>query len=312
MAMLSSAILVLERESKFKQAHEGGIDKSEQWRPALDDAIDLIAKVPIVAAGIYRIRFGKGMPIHPTRGQDWGGYYAEALGIDENEAESEFANMVRLHLVLHSDHEGGNVSANTCNTVASALSDPYLAVSAGLNGLTGPLHGVANQEALRFVLDIRDHFEGAPTDEQLTKYIWDTLNAGHVIPGYGHAVLRATDPRFKALHELGTRICPDDPVFQIVDRMYHLVPDILKEQGKAKNPYPNVDAVSGSLLYHFGIKEFSYYTVLFAVSRCMGMLSQLVMHRALGSPIMRPKSVSTDWIEQTVRDQAGASTGAAG
>ncbi len=298
MAMLSAALLVLERESVFKQKLQEGIAKEEQWRPALDDALNLIAKLPLVAAGIYRVRFGHGLPLHPRRGQDWGAYYASALGFDDN--GGDFARFVRLHLVLHSDHEGGNVSANTCQTVASALSDPYLALSAALNGLAGPLHGVANQEALRYVLGVRDALGERPTDEQLREHVWNTLNEGRVIPGYGHAVLRQTDPRFKALHVFGKKTCPDDPVFGIVDQMYRLVPEILKEHGRAKNPYPNVDAISGSLLHYYGIKEFSYYTVLFALSRGLGVLAQLVLARALTLPITRPKSVTTEWIRKEV------------
>jgi citrate synthase len=179
-------------------------------------------------------------------------------------------------------------------------------VSAGLNGLTGPLHGVANQNALRFVLEINRHFGRSPAPDQLRQYIWDTLNAGQVVPGYGHAVLRATDPRYTALYEFGKTHCDDDPVFQTVDTMYQVAPEVLKEHGKAKDPYPNVDAVSGSLLYHYGIREFSYYTVLFAVSRCMGMLSQLLMDRIVNAPIRRPKSVSTEWIRRHVTQPAAA------
>ena len=207
---------------------------------------------------------------------------------------------MRLYMTLHSDHEGGNVSAFTCHTVASALSDPYYAVSAGLNGLAGPLHGLANQECLKFVLELLKKFKGVPTDEDLHTFAWVTLENGHVIPGYGHAVLRVTDPRFTAFLDFGARVCPNDEVFRIVDRIFALVPDILRKQGKAKDPWPNVDAASGSLLYHFGLTEFDYYTVLFGVSRALGMCSQLILSRAIGSPIVRPKSVSTNWIKATV------------
>jgi citrate synthase len=306
MAMLSSAVLVLQRESEFQRRYDEGLSKEEQWRVILDDILDLVAKIPIIAAGIYRIRFGRGLPIHPSERMDWGAYYTEALGFCDSAAcrDAEFTRLARLYLVLHCDHEGGNVSAHASTLVASALSDPYLAVSAGLNGLTGPLHGVANQNALRFVLEIHRRFDGVPDEQQLRRYIWDTLEAGRVVPGYGHAVLRATDPRFKALYEFGRQTCPEDPIFRIVDLMYRVVPDILKEQGKAKDPYPNVDAVSGSLLYHFGIKEFSYYTVLFAISRCMGMLAQVLMHRILGLPIERPKSVTSQWIREQVESES--------
>ena len=190
------------------------------------------------------------------------------------------------------------MSANTCHTVGSALSDPYYSVSAGLNGLAGPLHGLANQECLGWILDTIKLFKGVPTEEQLDKYAWETLNSGKVVPGYGHAVLRITDPRFDAFRAFGREHLADDPVFQTVDRVFKVVPEVLRKQGKAKDPWPNVDAGSGAILYHYGLTEFDYYTVLFSVSRSMGMLAQLVLNRALGTPITRPKSVSTEWLKK--------------
>jgi citrate synthase len=264
----------------------------------LEDSLALIAKLPELAAGIYRMRFGKGPRIAPKPGLDMGADYVQMLGLPD--PTGEFANLMRLYLVLHSDHEGGNVSAFSAHTVASALSDIYYALSAGLNGLAGPLHGLANQECLAFVIQLKEHFKGVPTDEQLKKFAWDTLNSGKVIPGYGHAVLRVTDPRFTAFLEFGNRVCPNDPIFRIVDRIFAIVPDVLKEQGKAKDPWPNVDAGSGSLLYHFGLTEFSYYTVLFSVSRAMGICAQAIINRAIGSAIVRPKSVSTEWMKKAV------------
>jgi len=298
MCMLSTGVLVMERESVFRARYSEGIPKTDYWEPTLEDAITLLARLPGVAAGAYRIRFKKGNLIPPKSDLDWGANYAHMLGIPD--PSGQFADLMRLYLTLHSDHEGGNVSANTCHTVGSALSDAYYAVSAGYNGLAGPLHGLANQECLRFVLDIHEKYKGVPSDDELRKFAWDTLNSGQVIPGYGHAVLRVTDPRFSAFREFGKRVCPDDPAFQIVDKMFAVIPEVLKEHGKAKNPYPNVDAGSGALLYHFGMTEFDYYTVLFGVSRALGMLAQLVINRALGTPITRPKSVQTDWIKATV------------
>ncbi|MBE7558048.1 citrate (Si)-synthase [bacterium] len=296
MSMLVAGIIAMQHESVF--AHEyaaGTLSTDDYWIATLEDALTLLARMPGLAAGIYRLRFGKGDLIPYDKKRQWGANYAHMLGIPD--PSGEFTNLINLYLVLHSDHEGGNVSAFSCATVGSALSDAYYSVGAGLSGLAGPLHGLANQECLAFVLDIRDHFKGVPSDEQLVQYAWDKLNSGHVIPGYGHAVLRATDPRFTAFHEFGKRVCPGDEVFQIVDKMFRLIPDVLKKQGKAKNPYPNVDAGSGALLHHFGMTEVSYYTVLFSVSRAMGMLSQLVIARAMGYPIIRPKSVQTDWVK---------------
>jgi citrate synthase len=299
MTMYSTAILVMERDSVFRKRYSEGMPKDQYWEAALEDSLQLLAKLPAVAAGIYRIHFGKGEPIPSDPKLDWGADYARMLGIPD--PTGEFANLIRLYLTLHCDHEGGNVSAFTCHTVGSALSDPYYAVSAGMNGLAGPLHGLANQECLHFVLGVREKFKGVPTDEQLREHVWNTLNSGHVIPGYGHAVLRITDPRFTAFHKFGERVCPKEEIFQIVDRIFAIVPNVLREQGKAKDPWPNVDAISGSLLYHFGLTEFDYYTVLFGVSRALGMTSQLTINRALGTAITRPKSVSTAWIKSAAK-----------
>jgi citrate synthase len=299
MAMLDTGVLVMQRESEFVKAYNAGVKKTEYWQPTLEDALNLLAKLPGIAAGVYRMRFKKGKRIPYKKDLDWGANYARMLGIPDK--TGLFQKLIRLYLTLHCDHEGGNVSANTCHTVGSALSDPYYAVSAGLNGLAGPLHGLANQECLAWVLDTMKKFKGLPTNEQIEKYAWETLNGGKVIPGYGHAVLRVTDPRFSAFLAFGRENLPDSDVFQTVSRVYDVVPEVLKQHGKAKNPWPNVDAGSGSLLYHFGLTEFPYYTVLFSVSRAMGMLSQLILNRAMGTPITRPKSVSTEWIKENVK-----------
>ncbi|MCI0514255.1 citrate (Si)-synthase [candidate division KSB1 bacterium] len=298
MTMLNTGILVMQRESIFAKRYAAGMSKNDYWEPMLEDALVLLGRLPILAAGVYRLRYQKGGLLAPNKKLDWGANYAHMLGITD--PTGEFANLMRLYLTLHCDHEGGNVSAFSCHTVGSALSDAYYAVSAGLNGLAGPLHGLANQECLGFVLEMLEKYHGVPTEKQLEEYTWETLNAGQVVPGYGHAVLRVTDPRFTAFLEFGNRVCPNDPVFQVVARLFKVVPEVLKKQGKAKNPWPNVDAGSGALLYHFGLQEFDYYTVLFSVSRAMGLLSQLIINRALGIPITRPKSVSTKWIQAAV------------
>ncbi|PKK84931.1 MAG: type I citrate synthase [candidate division Zixibacteria bacterium HGW-Zixibacteria-1] len=299
MAMLNTAILVMQRESEFKKAYDKGMAKTDYWKPMLEDSLNLLAKLPGIAAGVYRMRFNKGNRIAYKKDLDWGANYANMLGIKDK--SGVFTKLIQLYLTLHCDHEGGNVSAFSCHTVGSALSDAYYAVSAGLNGLAGPLHGLANQECLGWVLDTMKKFNGVPSDEQIDKYAWETLNGGKVIPGYGHAVLRVTDPRFSAFLAFGKENLPESPVFQTVAKVYDIVPEVLKKHGKAKNPWPNVDAGSGALLYHFGLTEFPYYTVLFSVSRAMGMLSQLIINRAVGTAITRPKSVSTEWIKQNIQ-----------
>jgi citrate synthase len=296
MVMFNAAILVMEKESEFRKQYDKGLQKQDYWKATLDDAIRLVAKLPALGAGVYRIRFDKGALISPDNNLDWGANFAHMLGVDD--PDGLLKKLMRLYLMLHCDHEGGNVSAFSALTVASALSDPYYAVSAGLNGLAGPLHGLANQECLKFVLDIKDHFGGSPSQDELRKFVWARLESGRVIPGYGHAVLRCPDPRFTAFINFGREHIKGDPVFDIVSDLFDVVPDVLTEQGKAKNPWPNVDAASGSLLYHFGMTEFSFYTVLFSISRAMGMVSQMVINRALGMPITRPKSITAEWIKE--------------
>lgn len=298
MTMFNTAILAMQGESVFREKYDEGMPKSEYWEAILDDGIQLLAKLPALGAGIYRMRFNKGDRISPDPVKDWSGNFVHMMGLPDE--SGDLHKLMKLYFMLHCDHEGGNVSAFASHTVASALSDPYYAISAGLNGLAGPLHGLANQECLKFVLSIRDEFNGLPSEDELKQYCWNRLNSGRVIPGYGHAVLRCPDPRFSAFINFGQEHIKDDDVFGIVDRLFKVVPGVLEEQGKAKNPWPNVDAASGSLLYYYGLREFNFYTVLFSISRTMGMVSQMVWERALGIPITRPKSVTTDWIKETV------------
>ena len=294
MTMLSIAIQSMQVDSKFVKKYDEGTPKKDYWKWTLDDGIRLIGALPGIAAGIYRMRFNKGDRIEPANNLDWAGNYAHMLGFEED----DFKKLMRLYLMLHCDHEGGNVSAFSSLTVSSALSSPFLSVAAGLNGLAGPLHGLANQECLKFVLEVHDHFKGAPDKKELEKFCWDRLQNSRVIPGYGHAVLRCPDPRFTAFLSFGKDHIVNDDIFSIVERLYEVVPSVLKEHGKAKNPWPNVDAASGSLLYFYGLKEFNYYTVLFSISRAMGIIAQMVINRAMGIPIMRPKSITTEWIKK--------------
>ncbi|UCD75629.1 MAG: citrate (Si)-synthase [Phycisphaerales bacterium] len=304
MCMLDTAILVMERESVFHKWYDRGMKRDDFWLAMLGDALNILAKLPVLAAGIYRMRYNHGSVMHWTHGLDYGANFANMLGIAD--PAGAFAKLMRLYLNFHADHEGGNVSANTCHTVGSALSDAYYAVSAGLNGLAGPLHGLANQECVGWILQTMEKFGGVPTEQQLREMAFETLRSGRVIPGYGHAVLRVTDPRYTGFHEFGQIYLPEDPVFQTVDAVFNVIPKVLQEYSEervkaGKNPiancWPNVDAISGSLLYHFGMTEFPYYTVMFSVSRAMGMLAQLIMNRALGTAITRPKSVSTEWVK---------------
>lgn len=299
MCMLNTAILVQQRESVFSKRYAEGMPKTEYWDASFEDAMTLIARLPGVAAAVYRKRFNKGPRIDPDPNLDWGGNYAKMLGTDD--PTGEFADLCRLYLVLHCDHGAGNVSACSAATVNSALSDLYYALSAGLNGLAGPLHGLANQECLIWIEETMKRFDGVPSVQQITDYAEETLAAKRVVPGYGHAVLRVTDPRFTAFMEFGKKHCPDDPTVKTVMNVFEAVPKVLQKYPKIKNPWPNVDAGSGSLLMHYGLTEKSYYTVLFSLSRALGICSQAVIARGIGQPIIRPSAVTTKWLKDAVK-----------
>jgi citrate synthase len=167
-----------------------------------------------------------------------------------------------------------------------------------LNGLAGPLHGLANEEVLRWLHGVMDSMGGKiPTEDEMKKFVLDTLDSGKVIPGFGHAVLRKTDPRYTAQREFCLKHLPEDPIFKYVDLLYKVVPDILLAKGKAKNPWPNVDAQSGVIQWHYGVKEYEFYTVLFGIGRALGVCSNIIWARALGYPLERPKSLTTSMLE---------------
>ena len=302
MTMFSTAILSMQTESVFSKAYREGTDKAELWRYMYEDVMNLIGRLPRIAAYIYRRKYYDDDHIEPDPKLDWAANFAQMMGFGDNE---EFMRLMRLYLTIHADHEGGNVSAHTVRLVGSSLSDSYYAFSAGMDGLAGPLHGLANQEVIRWINQMRKHIgKNKPTKEDVENYVRETLNQGQVVPGYGHAVLRKTDPRFTAQREFALRYMPDDELIQTVGLLYEVVPGILSEVAKIKNPWPNVDAHSGSLLVHYGMTEYDFYTVLFGVARSLGTLSSLIWDRMLMLPIERPKSVTTKAIKETIKENS--------
>ena len=292
------AIMALQTESQFAKKYASGLNKKDYWEVVFDDSMDLIARLPRVAAYIYRRKYKFGDHIQPNGLLDWAGNFAHMMGFEDE----TFKELMRLYMTIHADHEGGNVSAHTTHLVGSALSDPYLSFAAGMNGLAGPLHGLANQEVIKWIFEMRDELKtDLPTKKQITAYVKKTLSEGKVVPGYGHAVLRKTDPRFTAQMEFGKKHMPDDPLVNTVWNIYETVPPILKSLGKIKNPWPNVDAHSGALLVHYGMEQYEFYTVLFGVSRSLGVLASLCWDRAFNFPLERPKSITNAqvkmWLE---------------
>jgi len=292
MTQFSIAILAMQRESLFtKELHN--LSKSDYWKPMLEDSLNLISRVPVIAAYIYRKTYRDDVFVKPNNDLDWAANFAYMLNTyDDYIINPDFQDLMRLYLILHSDHEGGNVSAHACFNVSSALSDIYYSVSAGLNGLAGPLHGSASSDSLKWILSIIKFYNRLPTEEELYNYVNSYLDAGKIIPGFGHAVLKVTDPRYLAFRDFVDKYKLDSDIFRLIKLLYKVVPEVLSARGKVRDPYPNVDGHSGAMLYHYNIKETDFYTVVFGVSRVLGMTAQVIWARAVNYPIERPKSLT--------------------
>jgi citrate synthase len=297
MSIFSAAILSLHRESEFDKQFHGGVNKLEYWDSTYEDSMNLIAKLPEIAAYIYTKLYHGGDRTQQDPDLDFGCNFAHMMG-----KEKPYDEVSRMYFILHADHESGNVSAHTGHLVSSALSDIYLSISAMINGLAGPLHGLANQTVLQWIMSLNEKMDGKlPSEDEMKQFVWDTLNSGQVIPGYGHAVLRKTDPRYTMQREFALKYMKDDPLFKWVDLLYNVVPPILQEHGKAKNPWPNVDAHSGVIQMRYGVTEHDFYTVMFGVGRALGVCANIIWDRALLYPIERPKSLTSTMIEDIVK-----------
>jgi citrate synthase len=297
MTIFSTAILSMHRESFFDRKFHGGVSKMDYWDYTYEDSLNLLAKLPEIAAYIYAKLYREGNRIQQNPDMDFGSNFAHMLG-----KAKPYDEVSRMYFILHADHESGNVSAHTGHLVSSALADIYLSISSMVNGLAGPLHGLANQTVLEWIMELHEKMDGKlPSQAEMKQFVWDTLNAGQVIPGYGHAVLRKTDPRYMMQREFALKYMKTDVLFKFVDLLYKVVPPILKEHGKAKNPWPNVDAHSGVIQMHYGVTEHDFYTVMFGVGRALGVCANIIWDRALGYSIERPKSLTTAMIEDIIK-----------
>lgn len=257
-----------------------------------DEAIRVIAQMPEMVAAIYRIRAGWG---EPRQSKPELGYMENFVQmLDSPDAKPGLIRLMKVFDILHFDHGGGNLSTFIGKAVASGHEDIYGSLIGAMSGLAGPLHGMANQECLRFLkralVVVKD-----PTDEDAIRaYIQKLWDNKDKLFGFGHAVLRVEDPRATVQYELGQEIAGNNELFQMALSMRKLGVEFLSTQEKVSNPFPNVDAVSGSLLTAEGLTDETYYTVLFGLSRCVGIAAQIVYEReeargGKGTPIIRPK-----------------------
>jgi citrate synthase len=239
----------------------------------VEDGKNLVAWVSELVAAVYRIRSGWGDPIPAKPELGYVENFAHMLGVPGADS-AKLGKLLRVFDILHFDHGGGNLSTFTGKAVASGLADMYASMTAAMAGLYGPRHGRANQDCLNFVREV-----GSPDKAHIDRYVRNLLERGGLVYGFGHAVLRVEDPRADIQYELGKQLCPDNLEFQTALAMRDVIPPILKENEKIADPYPNVDAVSGSLLNALGLEDSNYYTVLFGWSRVVGIAAQIIDER---------------------------------
>lgn len=264
-------------------------------------ALDLIAQIPVAVAAIIRIREGWGDPIPPREDLGYMENFVHMLGIPGLSAANaqKLIRLMRVFHIVHLDHGGGNLSTFVGKAVASGKADMYESMAGAMSALAGPLHGKANQECLDFIQEcvarVGPNFDAAA----VAQLIRQKLANKEVVYGFGHAVLRVEDPRARVLRTLGEELCPHDTNFRMVKLLAEVGPAILKENAKIADPHPNVDSASGSLLMACGLGNPDYYTVLFGLSRVVGIAAQIVYERCearggKGTPIIRPKYFYSD------------------
>ncbi len=269
-----------------------------------EDGLNLVARLPIVLAALFRIREGWGAPIAPDPSLGYVENFVHMLDMPGADRE-RVTQLLRVFYILHLDHGGGNLSTFAGKAVASGLADMYQSMAAAMNALAGPRHGRANQDCLEFVRRVN-----TSDPAEVKRWVEREIAQGGLLYGFGHAVLRAEDPRAQVELELGDRICPDSHEFRIVKALRQVVPPILQQNPKVSNPYANVDLVSGSLLNAVGFTDPEYYTTFFGWARAAGIAAQIIDERMYfrngkGVPIYRPRYLAVNQPPQSVRAGAG-------
>lgn len=258
------------------------------------DGLDIIAKAPHLTAVVMNHHAGWGPTPMPREDLGYVENFVYMLQAPDKENSQNLLEAMRLFNVLHYDHGGGNLSCFTGKAVASSLEDMWGSMSAAMAALAGPRHGRANQDCLEFVQEVYQTLQGKLSGEAVEKLIRDRLSSGGLVYGFGHAVLRMEDPRATVQYNYAKEHFSDHPLVKTALLLREHGPLVLKENPKIADPYPNVDAISGSLLTASGFPYCEYYTVLFGMSRIVGIASQIVYERCearsgKGTPIIRPK-----------------------
>ncbi len=259
-----------------------------------EDGYNLIAALPTIVAAIFRIREGWGDLIPSDPNLDYMEDFVQML--NPPQASEHLLDFLKVFEILHFDHGGGNLSTFVGKVIASGHADVYESILGAMAGLAGPLHGKANQECLKFIKRVHSSINNVEDEKEVENYLTKLFQEGGKIYGFGHAVLRVEDPRATIQYEIGEKIAPNDDYFKLALTLRKVGSEFLSKIEKISNPYPNVDAVSGSLLNACGLTNENYYTILFGMSRAVGITAQIFYERleargGKGTPIVRPKYI---------------------
>jgi citrate synthase len=282
MKLLAESLLIL-----------GMLESQEDYK---EDCLNLIAKIPHLVATVINYHAGWGETPPPNPNLGYMENFTAMLKVPHIEDREKLTEVFKLFNVLHYDHGGGNLSTFVGKAVASGLEDMYGAITAAMCALAGPRHGKANQDCLEFVQDVLEQLGEEATVEDVARLIEHRLNHKQLIYGFGHAVLRAEDARAKVLYEYAQQNFQHDPLIKTALLLREAGPFVLGKNPKVSNPFPNVDAISGSVLCAAGFNYPEYFTVLFGLSRIVGIAIQIVYERCIaragkGTPIVRPKYI---------------------
>jgi citrate synthase len=270
----------------------GIFEKQDDYR---EDCLNIIAKLPIITALIINHHAGWSTNFKNDPNKGYMENFTDMLNIPDKD-DVLLKEILKIFNLLHYDHGGGNLSVFVGKAVASSLSDMYSSLSAAMNALSGSRHGRANQDCLKFVQDIKNKIGNNPSFEDLKALIIDKIKKHELIYGFGHAVLKVEDPRATIFYEFAKTHFSNDSLACLALMLRDVVPEILKQNTKINDPYPNIDAISGIVLSASGFKYSEYYTILFGLARCVGIAIQIVYERCeardkKGTPIIRPRYI---------------------
>jgi citrate synthase len=287
LSKLSIGLMTMQPDSHFARSYAAKAPRADLWNHCLEDSITIFSRLPSLLALVY-----KSQPLGEFT--DYAQAIAHAI---QGKSDGRLTDVIRLLIVVLAEGDGGSVSSHASKAVSSTLSDPYLALAAGFNALSGPRHAKASQDAMEFLWSLSDLLGHLPSDPAISAAFKEIQGAQGTIPGFGHAILQVPDKRFALIMDYMKTIAPSDPRLSLADRLQFLGTEALKASAM-RNPAPNADLAVAAALGAVGLRDSELCLAIFALGRTLGILSNMVWDRALQIPIEYGVSVNLEELEQ--------------